>query len=135
MNTIVSDDDSLARAIFESIPTSESSLITKTARFEKHNGWYIYAIKDGIPFGYIASNVFDDHISVSVVVLKEHREKGVGEVLGRAMLDEMRSRGYKQMVWRAAHCNKASQRLAEKIGGKCIEVSDYGWHKYIVELD
>lgn len=132
MNTFISDDDSLARGIFETMPTTESSLVTGSARFERNNGWYIYATENGTPIGYIASNVFDDHISVSIVVRGEYRGRGVGEQLGCAMVKEMHRRGYGYMIWRAALCNVASQRVVEKIGGEYIETSDAGWLKYKV---
>lgn len=133
METHISNNDVLAQVMFELLPESERLLVTGSGRFEKNSGWYIYATMGLSLVGYIASNVFDDHISVSIVVRHEYRRMGVGEELGRAMIEEMHNRGYQYMIWRAAQFNKGSRRVAEKLGGEYIETSDNGWVKYKIK--
>lgn len=101
---------------------------------------FLVAESDGVFAGYAKAGVWRERAAyqwtpeAGIYVEESARAKGVGTVLYRALLDELRSRGFRSVVAGITLPNEASVRLHERVGFiKCGHVKDAGyklgaWH-------
>lgn len=106
---------------FEEEPVTAEEMAARVARVTEAHPWLVWE-EDGRVLGYAYSSVwrarpaYRHSTETAIYLAVDQQGKGIGTALYRALLDELRARGFHLVLGGVALPNEASVRLHEKLG-------------------
>lgn len=130
-NTYITD----THATFEEYPLSVDEIISRIQLITRNYPWLVYE-KNGNVLGYTYADKWKERsayrntVETGIYLDSNHLGKGIGSKLKKAMIDELKERGFHSVISGIALPNPASIAMCEKFGFKKIAHFREVGHKF-----